>query len=927
MELEDIETMSDIPSPIDENKYLVFLNGTEKTSEIGKITDTASVIEVQFKGQPKVYRYNNDKVVIKKLQRTLDPTSVRLWLGRRCLFNVEKVLDFGEFIKVVFSNQKRSLYKRGELRIETNTLKENNGSTEVLNYLKELASSMGNHNIKGEKNDFLENQYAKMEFISQDSALSTYLTQGSSKPLQAPETIIFPFGLNLSQEKAVTRALANQISLIEGPPGTGKTQTILNIIANLLLRDKTIAVVSNNNAATQNVFDKLENHGLCFFVAKLGNKVNQKEFFENQISTYPKLEAKDQPIKPTNKKSLKSRIANLRRMLGEHNDLAKALMELEAIKIEKQHFNKIFRAQLTGAFAAEVSYKLDIEKILSFRSGLEIFQNQNLFKRFLFKVKTLFTYRVQLFGISSNAINDLKLILEERFYELKVKTLKALISSLEERLRDFQFESVLKQYTDESMQLFKQHLLKKYPSKQHRKQFDQTALWKNFDDFSEEFPVVLSTTHSLRNSTQESFLYDYLIIDEASQVDLVSGALAMSCAKNVVIVGDLKQLPHVVTDRDRELVDFVFNQYSLNSNYHYSLSLLASASKIFQKAPKTLLREHYRCHPKIIDFCNQKFYGGELIILSKANNIEKPMVCIKTAQGNHARGLSNQRQIDVVKNEILPRLTATDLGIVSPFREQVNKLTKHIDTETGVEIDTVHKYQGREKDTMIITTVVNNENEFADDPNLLNVAISRAKEQLYVVVSDGEKNKNMKDLVDYIRYNNFEVTESKIYSIFDLLYQNYSQHLKRYIENAKVISSYKSENLMNALIEEVISSERFSNLSQIPNYPLRSLIQDLSLLSENEAAFVKASSHIDFLIYSRVSKQPVLAIEVDGVAFHAHNPTQLRRDELKDSILSKFDIPILRFATDGSGEKEKLSNALIELTGNKDIKNKGMELT
>ncbi|WP_375141721.1 AAA domain-containing protein [Bacillus sp. EB600] len=61
-----------------------------------------------------------------------------------------------------------------------------------------------------------------------------------------------------------------------------------------------------------------------------------------------------------------------------------------------------------------------------------------------------------------------------------------------------------------------------------------------------EYPVILSTTHSLRNSPEKNYLFDYVIIDEASQVDLITGALALSCVKNAVIVGDVKQLPNVI---------------------------------------------------------------------------------------------------------------------------------------------------------------------------------------------------------------------------------------------------------------------------------------------------------------------------------------------------------------------------------------------
>ena len=66
----------------------------------------------------------------------------------------------------------------------------------------------------------------------------------------------------------------HQTSIIQGPPGTGKTQTILNIIAKLLLADKTVLVVSNNNSAVENVAEKLAEESLDFIVAKLGSVQN-----------------------------------------------------------------------------------------------------------------------------------------------------------------------------------------------------------------------------------------------------------------------------------------------------------------------------------------------------------------------------------------------------------------------------------------------------------------------------------------------------------------------------------------------------------------------------------------------------------------------------------------------------------------------------
>ena len=91
-------------------------------------------------------------------------------------------------------------------------------------------------------------------------------------------------------------------------------------------------------------------------------------------------------------------------------------------------------------------------------------------------------------------------------------------------------------------------------------------MWKNSEDFIKDYPVVLSTTYSLRASLSSSFVYDYVIVDEASQVDLATGALALSCAKKTVIVGDLKQLPNVVNDEQKKITDKVTEFFAVLSD-------------------------------------------------------------------------------------------------------------------------------------------------------------------------------------------------------------------------------------------------------------------------------------------------------------------------------------------------------------------------
>lgn len=894
---------------MDENNYIILIDKNDKTSDIKHISEEQSKVTIQYCNSTKAYSYNKHRVLILQNPEPIDHNSFLVYLDGSCLFNIIKILNFKTYVKNFYNNGKISIYGKERLSFKKNVLV-NNDTKKAFNYLKGLAES-----IKDEDSDFLHNQYEKINNLNEESILAQYLKPKNIRTNTFDETIIFPFGFNLSQEAAVTKALTNQISIIEGPPGTGKTQTILNILANLVMNDNTVAVVSNNNPAIQNVFDKLDAEDLSFFSAVLGKKENKEAFFENQKEFYPKFKNIANLNNHRTNKEIKKNILSIRDMLGYKNKLAKTFKELEELLIEKKHFTDLYTKRTNKIKNHESLLKHSSKNVLSLWANFEYLQIRNKKINLYFKVKALFKYGIFSFSFYNNSFDDIIGFLQNIFYDIKEKELEEEILKFEKTLKNYNFDKALDEHKQKSMMLFKSYLSTRYDLNSQRKKLDKDSLWKDFKGFIKEYPVVLSTTHSLRNSTGKNFLYDYLIIDEASQVDIVAGSLALSCAKNVVIVGDLKQLPHIVKNELENTTSNILKLYDLNPFYHYKNNLLLSFSGIFKDAPRTLLKEHYRCHPKIIDFCNKKFYNNELIILSKNETNGTPLTLYNTTEGNHARGNYNQRQIDVIKNEILTNLHVDKVGIISPFRKQIDKLCNEINEDLNIEIDTVHKYQGREKDVIIITTVVDKENEFADNPNLLNVAISRAKDKLYVVVSDNEKNKNMKDLINYIKYNNLEIVQSKIYSIFDLLYKSYTPYLNQYLKKIKNTSSYKSENLMNIIIENVLSHEEYKHLDKVFNRPLNTLIKDTSELSMKEFKFVQnPSTHIDFLIYNKITKLPVLAIEVDGVTFHENNPVQLERDKLKDSILKKYNIPMIRFATNGSEEEKKLLNKLKDVT-------------
>lgn len=728
----------------------------------------------------------------------------------------------------------------------------------------------------------------------------------------------FPFGFNLSQLNAVNKAFTNNLSVIEGPPGTGKTQTILNIVANAILNGQSVAVVSSNNSATKNVYEKLEKNGIEFIAALLGNSQNKKEFISSQkeIPNLSKFYLTD-----TQKADIKEKSTTLVTQLSENlekkNELATLKLQIDNLKTEYEHFKETHIEKREKNI--ELKKNITAEKILELWIYLEMFGKKrkklNFIRRFVFRLK----YGIKEKAFYLNPLNEMIFICQSKYYPTKIRELSNRIEFLEHSLKNFAFDSKMKEYTEMSMQLLKAELCKRYNQLKREPYTISELRWKS-NEFIKDYPVIMSTTYSLRQSLSDKLFYDYVIIDEASQVDLVTGALALSCAKRAVIVGDIKQLPNVV-DTDMQIkTDMVFNSYKLKKPYSYSNhSLLSSILELLPTIQKTLLKEHYRCHPKIIEFCNKKFYNNQLIVHTEFTNKRQPLVVYKTATGNHARERMNQRQIDIIKQEIIPneKLENVNLGIVTPYRNQTNALQKTFQG-TSIKADTVDKFQGRENDVIILSTVDNEISDFTDNPNRLNVAVSRAVEQLILVVNGNENNiendNNISDLIKYIEYNNFSIVQSELNSIFDLLYKGYEEERAKIISKSGKVSDYDSENLMFGLIKQVLADEQFSKYDVVLHFPIRQLIKNFSKLDEEETKYASNPlTHLDFLIYNKLGKNPVLGIEVDGYEFHKQGTKQSERDEMKDKILGKYNFPILRFKTNESNEKEKLMKKLNEL--------------
>lgn len=911
---------------MDIRNVMFLIDEIDKTEEISEFyyDPESDRTMVTFQKGSRSYSYGGKRVSILEKPSVIKLDGRVAFIKDMPVFEPQCILDFEKRIRVIGYNGRAKTVLPEEFHIF-----ENNANlpfaAQILTYLREISQYTS---PQSEEEAFLKREMDRLTYVHPESVLNAYLNR---KPVQKRQIdsrdVIFPFRFNLSQKKALEHALTSSISVIEGPPGTGKTQTILNILANLVaVQGKSVAVVSNNNEAVKNVMEKMAKQGYGFLTAMLGKKKNQEIFFENlpkaAVEGWNCEEETDELMAQI--RVLNNRLDNL---LETDRKRAQLTQKLSAWKLEQEHFETYFARQEVEEIGKFPLFQANTDQILSFLAETSAAKQAGKTRSVFYKMKLVIRYGVWNQRKLRKHEAAVLLRLQKTFYKKQIETLEREITGLNRELEEMHFGDLLAEHNQLSEKSFRKYLFQTH-GEMDRPHFSKKNYKACFSEFNRTFPVILSTTHALRMSIPQNYLLDYVIIDEASQVDLITGVLAFSCCKNVIVVGDVKQLPQI-TDlkiRDKLSADAPGTEYD-----YFNQNILSSILQLYQdQVPREILREHYRCHPRIIEFCNQKYYDGALIPYTTSDLSDCPLLIYRTTEGNHMRkvtrgeekGIYNQRELDVMIQEVLaaPEYAQEreQIGIVTPYRKQADKAAAF--AEDGVESDTVHKYQGREKNIMIMSTVLSGVQgasglRFVDDPHMVNVAVSRAIRQ-FILVTDHDlfyqKGKHIGDLIRYIQYSTLDETiiDSQIVSVFDLLYRNYSEKLIHYKRKMNPAARFQSEEALRVLLEEILSEEEFNHINYVQGMLVRNLLHDTAALTEEELKFINNRASLDFVVFYKQDKSCILAIEVDGFAFHENSPRQQKRDRMKDEVLQKYEIPLLRLQTNGSGEAEKIRTAL-----------------
>ena len=268
--------------------------------------------------------------------------------------------------------------------------------------------------------------------------------------------------------------------------------------------------------------------------------------------------------------------------------------------------------------------------------------------------------------------------------------------------------------------------------------------------------IVGVTCCSAVNSLLLPLEFPILILDESSQMNEVLSLLPMSLAKCcfIIIVGDPQQLPPTLSHA-MTIPNGRSGASSINTNKHQYLSRTLFDRIVNLNYDVTLLRKQYRCHPSIGSICSELFYKNRLI--NGTTEADRPPIIpelppVLVALDDHPeerRGDSfiNTGEATEIQKFIQALYTKRSIigtnfsiGIICLYKSQVYLLQNLLRDYTAVvsnklTIATVDSFQGNEMDCIVIATTRRVPTEFLSNPNRINVAISRAKNNLVVFAS------------------------------------------------------------------------------------------------------------------------------------------------------------------------------------------------
>jgi len=812
--------------------------------------------------------------------------------------------------------------------------------------------------IIGERSPFTQGLEAELKSLSEiqsDMYENTALGQWISGNISKTENknnlpLLEVLSLNSEQRQAIQNSLDNSLTIITGPPGTGKSQVVTNLLINAAYLGKKVLFASKNNKAVDVVEIRVNNLGNRPVLLRMGSgeyhtklaeylmglltstsSEHDQEEFELDKQRYKKLEEKfiqlndeenelirlrnetdelDQAIekiridvspdifeklKNINQQQFQNAINTLKKAIKRADKNTQGfLVSLFWNFIKKERHEKL-QSEIENFKPLALKSGIDLSIIGQKKPGTEDLKHvsDNLDK-YLYFIQTIHEYFLSLKTLQKakplEKISMEKIALmknmaanAENLWKGWLKLQPARLSSEDRNLLS-NYNALLKMVIDAGSDLY---------TKLGKR------IYREYSNLSKQvshlLPAWAITSLSARGRIPfEPGYFDIIVFDEASQCDIASALPLLYRAKQAVIIGDPKQLRHISglqKGQDQQLLE----KYDLIPKYAqwaYSYnSLFELASGLVSQNDIINLRDHHRSHSEIIEFSNQEFYEGNLRVATNYDSLkflesEKNGIRWINVVGSVKRpssgGAVNEIEAKSVVREIekliYERNYNGSIGVVTPFRAQANLIRQLVSSNTDLQgklmnhdflVDTVHKFQGDERDLMIFSPVVSKSMPegalgfMRNNGNLFNVAITRARAMLLVI---GDQGATINCKVSYL--------------------ENFAKYTQKLESDEKKKMSYTIQDIGEEY-PTVTHPERVSEWEHI----LYKALYNAGIKAIPQYQVEKYT--LDFAVFD-ADKQ--LNIEVDGERYHKNWTGELcRRDQIRNQRLFELGWDVKRF--------------------------------
>ncbi len=481
--------------------------------------------------------------------------------------------------------------------------------------------------------------------------------------------------LNSTQEAAARAALRAPLTVVTGPPGTGKSQLVVDLLASCALAGCPVLFASKNNKAVDVVRARLrailgEEEDWTLRLGSRNVMEESRREMESRLGGLRRQAVQTAP-RPEILHELEQSIARLRQIIEQ---LERVWCEYTTLDRERRAAEALvdpawIESWVPGSLSPDPCRVERLAHIAEALAGQRPASVWLKLRRFLFPRSLRRRVSAELVAVASGLPQNIRTDVEsaasqagadewgpvaevcEKLARLarwrKAEDACARVvtelssresaSVLSERLEDLQrrraelaCEQLRAVWTGRLARRRAQvsHTLNLYFDLSSRvRESRGSKLIEVLDQFKNavhslgaDLPVWIVTNLSVRNALPlEPALFDLVIIDEASQCDIPSALPLLFRARRALIIGDPRQLRHIsmLSPGEEETLAHEQEVSELLAAWSYnqrSLYALAEGATLRSGSQPFFLAEHYRSHPEIIEFSNRTFYQGQLIL-------------------------------------------------------------------------------------------------------------------------------------------------------------------------------------------------------------------------------------------------------------------------------------------------------------------------